>query len=342
MAMAMLARALSLQRANQRAKKVNPRLLSDSSTSESNGTGSLSPEHSADYIHSSRVSQSIDALYVLSCLRDGLSLVDTFASDEDSTTISMCAARLSEEKQARSSLSLNSEHACPSELAWDCFSSSSPSSRSDSTLASSLLATGKAPLMQRDDFCLMFGNDRQPILSSPSPPPGVTSDCCSFLMGRKSSHSEEDVRGFARKENERAGVIESTFTFSTQKGEKLREREKSAGIEVDNGGCRSKPGHQENDDVQRLLREGAMEAVEKQSGNPYVDFRQSMLQIMMASCGSRSRCREGDASGMSCVDSDMSIEDLLYCYLRLNSMKLYELITQAFSDTCSDLLAMEF
>lgn len=359
MAMAMLARALSLRRANQRAIALR-QAAGDSFTEYG---AEISPEQSA--IHSSRVSQSIDALYVLSCLREGLCLADTFASDEDCGTRLACCRPSDVEKLTISSQSL-SEHARSSD-AWDHFSSSlSTSSGSESIELSGKDAVrccsncSSSILEKREDFCLVFNTEH--LVSCPSPPSAIASDCCGFLMSRKSNHNEDEARGIARRDQrdklaenvQRRDKLRQNNGSEDDHGSsingkiKLQEGRKEAGDEhiVQKGAAivalemkkfcgGNEEEEEEDEELQRLLREGAIKAVEKKSCNPYLDFRESMVQMMISACSSR-RQRKVDA-----VDDAKYIEDLLYCYLRLNSMELHELITQAFSDTCSDLFSMQ-
>lgn len=319
MAMAVLARTLSLQRANARAR-----------TFRRTDGSAISPEQIA--VNSCRASQSIDALYVLSCLRDGLSPAEAFVSDEDS----VCCSGGSK-KRAFSSLSDRMERG--SEM-WDRDFSSMSSYGSDcaeisgkETLACSIKSDKLDALAE--DFCLVFSA----VSSSPSPP--SSSDCC--FPSRKSNPNEDDLRGLISRKtgsNQSGANLHETPRKSNHNEDDLRglisressqsdanllhtvsRKSKAKVDDLHNILGRSRPIVDADDhDLQCVLRESI--AVEKFSCNPYQDFRESMLQMIMAKGLQRS----------------MDMEDLLYSYLRLNSMEVHELIKRAFSDIWSELL----
>lgn len=364
MALALLARALSLRRANQRAKVLR---LSAGDTFSDFGT-EISPDQSV--IHSSRVSQSIDALYVLSCLRDGLSLADTFTADEDYAAHAAVTCRPSDvEKLTLSSQSVSEQGR--SSDAWDCFSSSLSSSGSESINLSSKDAVrccsncATSSIEKRKDFCLLFNSGQ--LISSPSPPAAIASDCCSFLKGRKSNHNKDGSRGLASQKVGRGKLAENVQRRNMSRQSNQYEEDELSTIrrnKLQDGGKMEVEGHEDEDklqkganvavliissanaaegevesgELQRLLRERAMEAVAKQSGNPYLDFRASMLQMMVIAASSWDGRKCEVESGSAAVDK--YTEDLLYCYLRLNAKELHDIIAEAFFDAYSQFLSM--
>ncbi|KAH7387607.1 hypothetical protein KP509_16G032300 [Ceratopteris richardii] len=212
------------------------------------------------------------------------------------------------------------------------------------------------------DFCLAVTNEQIDCPdSSASPRSGVISDCCSFLLGRKSSHGEHDIRAIRNKDQPSLNAVNGVSGSCPQREEisKQRSNHSSAAIKSANPDnsltcdwqLRQVAEETKTDgDVQRLLKEDAIEATEKQSNNPYLDLRESMLEMMVMITSSysttRGYCSEQDDGGvLSSLAATpgkgmISIEDLLYCYLRLNSIDLYELIATAFFDTFSDFVTI--
>lgn len=65
-------------------------------------------------------------------------------------------------------------------------------------------------------------------------------------------------------------------------------------------------------------------AVVKRSCNPYKDFRDSLMEMIL---------------GSNVVNCNADLEELLYCYFSLNSPEHYDLITKAFMEIWIDLQA---
>ncbi|KAJ7527474.1 hypothetical protein O6H91_16G056400 [Diphasiastrum complanatum] len=73
-------------------------------------------------------------------------------------------------------------------------------------------------------------------------------------------------------------------------------------------------------DVQGVIADSI--AVVKVSSNPYDDFRESMMEMIVG-------------NNLSLLD----VEELLYCYFCLNSPEHYDLIRESFFDACNQLLS---
>lgn len=74
--------------------------------------------------------------------------------------------------------------------------------------------------------------------------------------------------------------------------------------------------HRERDSVKKLMTMGAGMAVVKRSSNPYLDFRSSMMEMVL---GRR-------------IGSVGKMEELLGSYLSLNSPRHHPAILAAFED----------
>ncbi|KAK7257594.1 hypothetical protein RIF29_31668 [Crotalaria pallida] len=61
-------------------------------------------------------------------------------------------------------------------------------------------------------------------------------------------------------------------------------------------------------------------AIEKNSSDPYHDFRHSMLQMIFE--------KE--------IDSEEDLQDLLQCFLQLNAPRYHHVIVEAFNDICEE------
>ncbi|XP_066394155.1 transcription repressor OFP12-like [Miscanthus floridulus] len=105
----------------------------------------------------------------------------------------------------------------------------------------------------------------------------------------------------------------------------------AAAVPGDEGGsssaqdyCYGDGGSEADADEPKAVVRGAGVAVATLSAAPYEDFRRSMREMVDASAGS--------GAAQAAVDWDF-MEELLFCYLRLNDRAVHKDILRAFTDT---------
>jgi len=170
-------------------------------------------------------------------------------------------------------------------------------------------------------------NDETSLSSSSSAATSFLSGCMhprthSFASGRRHRHKhDDDGSGDALAVN--FGSLRVGFAAS------------AAAVPGDEGGsssaqdyCYGDGGSEADADEPKAVVRGAGVAVATLSAAPYEDFRRSMREMVDAGAGSE-RGRSGAAAAL---DWDF-MDELLFCYLRLNDRAVHKDILRAFTDT---------
>lgn len=299
---ALLARALSLRRANERARSLRPEITADNQ----------SDPH--------RCSKSINALYILSSLAEGVSPIEAFLSDDfdELGCSSTTDASTDFSKIASSSVSNRMDRDLD---LWDGeFSpmSSYPSTELDVLCGQkgrSIPSGSSTPLLksisrrrnlhikgvssQEDvgDFILMLDTDSNSCWEEPKSELDTT-------VNRNCDHACENKHHNDSGFLDNAGLQNS---YSNMPKNKSTDTDISCSIPLP-------------PDLQLIV--GNSIALLKLSQDPYEDFRGSMYEMIM----------EKD------LEESENMEELLYCYLRLNSPQLHDLIQEAFSQVWTEIL----
>ncbi|XP_066399296.1 transcription repressor OFP16-like [Miscanthus floridulus] len=170
-----------------------------------------------------------------------------------------------------------------------------------------------------------MANGETSLSSSSSAATSFLSGCMhprthSFASGRRNRHKhDDDGSGDALAVNFRSLRVGLAAS--------------AAAVDGDEGGsssaqdCYGDRGSEAADEPKAVVR-GSGVAVATLSAAPYEDFRRSMREMVDAAAGS-DRGRSGAAAA---VDWDF-MDELLFCYLRLNDSTVHKDILRAFTDT---------